>query len=456
MSGAQQQRWGLSAVVPTAKKQSIVRPTANKLLFEDRAAHDWYRFVLSYPPHLVRDYLTKFGVGRRDLVLDPFCGTGTTVVECKKQGIRSVGFEANPVAHFAASTKTQWGVDADQLTSAAKRTARAAESEIGTSLGSAADLPLFAKSANHEKPHLRKLSGELEKLILKNSICPLPLHKSLILIDHLRKAAPTVREHMLLAMAKALVTTISNLHFGPEVGVRGRKEDVDVVGAWLAEVGVVAEDLRNLAGRDEVPARVHLADARSASVYLKPNSVSAVITSPPYPNEKDYSRTTRLEGVLLNFIRSKDELRAMKKTLVRSNTRSVYVADDDDKWIEDIPEVAHVADEIEQRRIEMGKTSGFERQYHRVTRLYFGGMARHLAELRKVLKPGAQLAYVVGDQASYLRVMIRTGQLLAQIAEKLGYDVETIDLFRTRLATATKEQLREEVVVLRWPNTSRS
>jgi hypothetical protein len=72
-----------------------------------------------------------------------------------------------------------------------------------------------------------------------------------------------------------------------------------------------------------------------------------------------------------------------------------------------------------------------------------------------VLCPGAQLAYVVGDQASYLRVMIRTGQLLAEIAQELGYELVRIDLFRTRFATATKEQLREEVVVLRWPGIKR-
>lgn len=80
-------------------------------------------------------------------------------------------------------------------------------------------------------------------------------------------------------------------------------------------------------------------------------------------------------------------------------------------------------------------------------------MARHLASLRNCLSPGAKLAYVVGDQASYLRVMIRTGQLLAGIAQKLGYEVIDIDLFRTRLATATGEQLREEVVLLRWPGS---
>ena len=78
-------------------------------------------------------------------------------------------------------------------------------------------------------------------------------------------------------------------------------------------------------------------------------------------------------------------------------------------------------------------------------------MARHLADLRNVLRPGAQLAYVVGDQASYLQVMIQTGRLLGEISESLGYQVLGIDLFRTRLATATKEQLREEVLLLKWP-----
>jgi hypothetical protein len=115
-------------------------------------------------------------------------------------------------------------------------------------------------------------------------------------------------------------------------------------------------------------------------------------------------------------------------------------------------EIQRIAAAIERRRIELGKTSGFERLYARVTKLYFGGMTKHLADLRPLLRPGAQLAYVVGDQASYLRIMIRTGQLLADIAQSLGYEITGIDLFRTRLATATKEQLREEVVLLRWPS----
>lgn len=179
-------------------------------------------------------------------------------------------------------------------------------------------------------------------------------------------------------------------------------------------------------------------------------SVDGVITSPPYPNEKDYTRTTRLESVLLGFIQTRADLQSLKKDLIRSNTRGVYKGDGDHQWIGSHPGIQRIAAEIEQRRIDLGKTSGFERLYATVTKLYFGGMARHLADVTKVLRPGARLAYVVGDQASYLRVMIRTAELLADIAYSLGYDVLGIDLLRTRLATATKEHLREEILLLRW------
>ena len=181
-----------------------------------------------------------------------------------------------------------------------------------------------------------------------------------------------------------------------------------------------------------------------------------MITSPPYPNEKDYTRTTRLESVLLGLIKDKKALQDLKRGLVRSNTRGVYRGDTDDVWVEGFEEIQSIAKAIEARRIALGKTSGFERLYPRVTKLYFGGMAKHLAGLRAFLRQGAKLAYVVGDQASYLRVMIRTGELLGRIAETLGYRVMGIDLFRTRLSTATKEQLREEVLLLEWTGQTKT
>ncbi len=423
----------------------------NKLSKTDRPVHDWYRFVLSFPPHLVRKYLGHFKISQGQTVLDPFCGTGTTLVECKKLGIQGIGIEANPMAFFASKVKTDWSPDPGKLLEEAWSIAR--QAEAGLDALDLPERPMAGSSEGKTKGHrLLSLPPEAEELLLSGSISPVPLHKTLLVLKCIREISNSrYRSHHMLALAKALVTTIGNLHFGPEVGVGPRKKDAPVVSSWLENVASMAAGIREVDGNPEVSSRVFRADARKLSETLGPDCVDAVITSPPYPNEKDYTRTTRLESVILGLINDKAELRKFKQNLVRSNTRNVFKGDDDDAWISDLPEVLGLAQKIENRRVEMGKTSGFEKMYHRVTRLYFGGMARHLSELRGCLRKGARLAYVVGDQASFLRVMIRTGKILADIAARCGYEVEGIDLFRTRLATATREQLREEVVLLRWP-----
>lgn len=424
----------------------------NKIYAEDRAAHEWYRFVLSFPPHLVRDYVRRFGLDSSHRVLDPFCGTGTTLVECKKLGVPSVGLEVNPMARFASQVKTDWSVDPGGLVEHAGGVAEAAIAALAAE--GIEDAPWFSPATEPRGP-LRTLPTESRMLLLADSISPLPLHKTLVLLEWLdRLRDERYHGHERLALAKVLVSSASNLQFGPEVGVGPAKHDAPVVAPWLAAVRTMADDLRELQRLADVPAAVHRADARQLSRVLMPESIDAVITSPPYPNEKDYTRTTRLESVLLGFTRDKADLRRLKRTLVRSNTRSVYKDDDDDTWVAGHPEIQRIAQAIEARRIELGKTSGFERLYARLTVLYFGGMKRHLADLRGVLRPGARLAYVVGDQASYLRVMIRTGELLADIAQSLGYEVLGRNLFRTRLATATRAQLREEVLLLRWPGNA--
>ena len=419
----------------------------NKLHAEDRAAHEWYRFVLSFPPHLVRGYLDRFHLTPEHCVLDPFCGTGTTIVECKKLGIQSIGVEANHMAHFASVVKANWSVDADALLEHAAIIAERASAQLCAEGIDDEDIhPL------HRDVPLATLPDEAISLLLTNSISPIPLHKTLVLLEVLEQHKDErYYHHERLALAKALVTSIGNLHFGPEVGIGIIKNNTAVIAPWLTNIRAMANDLRHLALCTGATAIVHHGDARSIAKLVEPGSIDAVITSPPYPNEKDYSRTTRLETVLLGFVHNKAQLRELKKQLVRSNTRGVYKDDTDDTWIADNTGIQQLAKTIEERRIELGKTSGFERLYGRVTKLYFGGMAKHLAELRPVLQPGAHLAYVVGDQASYFRIMIRTGQILAEIAESLGYEVVAIELFRTRIATATKQHMREEVIVLRWP-----
>jgi len=428
----------------------IANSLINKISVEDRSVHSWYRFVLSFPPHLVDEYIDLFKIDGNKFLLDPFCGTGTTLVQAKKRGIPSVGIEANPMASFASEVKVDWRPDPETLKSHALRISENAAEELR--LAGLIDEPLLRLLSDKRPTGLKKLAPEQEKLLLKNSISSLPLHKTLVLLEHIQQESDhAFYRHEMLALGKALVNSIGNLRFGPEVGVGTIREDAPVLRLWQEEVATMADDLDRVKAGANIPSTVHRADARQLIELLEPQSIDAVITSPPYPNEKDYTRTTRLELVLLGFVKNKAELQALKRNLVRSNTRSVYKDDDDDRWIAGNEKIQEIADKIENRRIELGKTSGFERLYARVAKLYFGGMFRHLRDMRAVLRPGARLAYVVGDQASYLQVMIRTGEILGDMARSLGYEVTGIDLFRTRLATATREQLREEVLILRWP-----
>lgn len=77
--------------------------------------HNWYRIVQGYEDHLVSNLLDRFGLQQGQKVLDPFCGTGTTLVECMKKGIDCTGIEANPSSLFAAKVKTRWNVKGDEL-----------------------------------------------------------------------------------------------------------------------------------------------------------------------------------------------------------------------------------------------------------------------------------------------------------------------------------------------------
>ncbi len=288
----------------------------NSLLECDAPAHDWYRFVLSFPPHLVRDYAGRFELGQDAVVLDPFCGTGTTLVEAKKLGIASIGVEAMPMSKFAAEVKTDWSPDSDALAGHADLVAEKASSTLA-----ADQLSDEPGTSTAEGLRLRGLDADAAKLLIKHSISPLPLHKALVLREALRgEHAAGISDHERLAFARVLPTEVGNLRFGPEVGVGSTRDDAAVVAPWLDRVRSMVDDLRVLGERDGTAVSVVAGDARAVASCVPAESVDAVITSPPYPNEKDYSRTVRLESVLLGHLTDRASLRNTKRELLRSNT----------------------------------------------------------------------------------------------------------------------------------------
>lgn len=196
-----------------AERQAMgIDASVNQLDPSDRAFHDWYRFVLSFPPHLVRAYLQDFKLGGHHTVLDPFCGTGTTLVESRLNGLPAVGLEGTPIAHLASSVKVDWSIDPDLLAARAREIADQALATL-QSQGINDHVPF---RGTVEELSLQRLPLKSSRLLIKDSISPLPLHKTLVLLDCLKAHhnEPYYR-HELLALGKALVSSIGNLRFGP-------------------------------------------------------------------------------------------------------------------------------------------------------------------------------------------------------------------------------------------------
>ncbi len=68
--------------------------------------HDYHRYPAKFIPQIVSKLIREYAPNRTQVVLDPFGGCGTTLVEAKLLGHRSIGFDINPIAKLITQTKT--------------------------------------------------------------------------------------------------------------------------------------------------------------------------------------------------------------------------------------------------------------------------------------------------------------------------------------------------------------
>jgi len=447
----------LTTISPSKPRNGAI----NALQKEDLPIHGWYRFVLSYPPHLVRQYMSAFGLTRGDLLLDPFCGTGTTLVEARKHSIASVGCDAHPFAALVSRVKTNWALDPKLLKHHLSRILRRGETlMLKHGLASLSlDSKLFQELAKLDRNGYT-LTEDEERLLPTGFLSHRPLQRLLILRDEieaeLERRPPAYREFFLVSLSCVVANGAGNFAFGPEIYRTKPKSDYDVLGHFARHTHQMITDLAKIRTAITNPARCEVFGSDARELSGVPGDISAVITSPPYPNEKDYTRTTRVESIIVGLLRDRQSLRQVKESLLRSNTRNIFVEDADSDEVSEFKSIQTVCKQIEHRRIELKKDSGFERLYHKVVAHYFGGMRRHLRALRPKLRRGAPLAYVVGDQLSFLMVPVATAKLLAEVAAAEGFKTIGCDLWRERVGTKIRNsptnektvRVKEEILLL--------
>ncbi|MCS7125769.1 MAG: site-specific DNA-methyltransferase [Aigarchaeota archaeon] len=227
--------------------------------------HSWFYFKEGFSRDFVYSMINLLKLKTNCRVLDPFVGSGTTLLTCKEVGIPSVGIDAAPLAVFVSQVKT-----ADYDIQKLKDTAR----------------EVFEKK--FEKPNLSQVSKFTKKFFSKPS-----LEDIIFFREEIRKIEdPVIRNFFTLALMNSAMKVSYAYKDGAVLKVV--KKHVPPFRRFFKRV--VKKMIRDLKKIDLKPCtvEVYLGDARKMH-FLEDESFNAVITSPPYLNKIEYTKVYAIE-----------------------------------------------------------------------------------------------------------------------------------------------------------------
>ena len=395
---------------------------------ESLPVHRWWPYVQGFSAEFVAGILTSNEIGRGTTVLDPFAGSGTTLVEARRVGATAWGTELLAPAVLAARVKTHLELDGDLLDRAADRVLRAA-----------------AKRRPGPLPFLRETARQFS---------PAALCELTRLRDALPREGPPIANALRLAFGRALIPS-SRLHRSPCLGYARRPQDGgstpferfrSAIDDMIEDLGAFSPEIDRLGP----PSVVALRDARNAG--WADRSVDLAVTSPPYVNGMDYVMNYKVDLAWLGYARSYSDLATLRRAevacdnLPRSETAPFLGPTTlPDPWLREI--LARIRENV------LRKGTYRRDDMHAVVHRYFADLAPVLTGVRRALLPGGRFVVVVGD--SLLAGTYVPGDLLlARIGAALGFSLVSVEVARTRRSGQRRSfELRESVVTLKRPRS---
>jgi hypothetical protein len=416
---------------------------------KSQPVHRWVPWIAGYSFDFVRDILARFGDGA-GVVLDPFAGVGTTLLEANLAGYDAVGFEINPYAAMASRVKTRARrVDDKAFEHLISRFAAYYRDKVGSDYRPQSEPP----------PGFRTRSPFYSSKVMR---------KVLIFRDFLAAIAGRDESELFEIAFAATMVTYSNYSYEPSLGRRvsaGKSEIHDYPVGDLLErrLRQMLADIRWLqrqAKAAHTQTRVINASFFNYEAHLAPESVDLAITSPPYLNNYHYNRNTRPHLYWLGFIDKPQDMRP----LAQENFGKYWQTVRDLERVElafDLPDsdlgerLSMLRDLNEEKGVYGGNG------WANYAASYFNDCYRFAQGLSYVLRDKGAAFVVIGN--SILQgLMFPTDVYFAQIAELVGLKLEQIDVPRSarvgnsiiqssvRVAKAKKKHsLYEAIVELR-------
>lgn len=390
--------------------------------------HRWFRYSAGFSAEWVVELVDSFRGGRNICVLDPFAGSGTTLLAAAEAGASAVGFESHPLVAEIARAKTSWHkIDTDAFIA-----------QVSESIASAKRMHCKTENA---APLLRKCytTDALAKLLALKAATR--RHRSgNDDLDRLVWLALTA-----ILRASSHVGTAQWQYVLPN---KRKAKVFDPFDALIAKSRDIVDDIkwaREMGWGSSTRLMEH--DARQAST-LAPGSVDLVVTSPPYPNNFDYADATRLEMTFWGEIDTWGDLqKTVRRHIIRSCSQHTAAERLELDALLALDEVGAIREELAAvcRTLETVRlTRGGRKTYHTMIAAYYADLSKVFRELRPLCATGSKLCFVIGDSAPY-GVHAPADRWLARLAEDAGFHAVSFEKLRDR---NTKWKNRKHTVPL--------
>lgn len=395
--------------------------------------HRWFFYPEGFSGEFVELCIEKSGLQGEDVVLDPFVGSGTTLVSSKLKGIDSIGIDISPLMCFVSRMKTNLEIDTSSLRENLRSFTKRVE-PILLSTNRKSNLLSFTEGNSVvEETHTPRLKvpsyPQMERYFSKSVMNQLLLLKENIL----NWKEEVSRDFLKLAFASILVD-VSNMKRMPDLTYSKLKKKPDVLLSFRNKVEEIYADLRDLRSKPRVlgSSSVLLGNAKNIDRrMIDRDSINLIVTSPPYLGHGDYVKNTKIELWFLDFVTSEEEMKALRNNMIVATHRISK---------EKLREKTTYSDQVLEdccQKLAESPPSWFP-DAHYMIRRFFDDMYRVFIQMYNVLKPEGCCVFVVGD-SQFASIPVPTHIICSNIATKVGFrSIELKNVRRRRTGAERK------------------
>ena len=428
--------------------------------------HSWLKYKEGFSADLVNTLLDEMNSRPGDVIMDPFLGSGTTALVCQMRGINSIGYDIMPISDIAIKAKANCAIyDIDEIKKLIADVERMVVPSTYKGKTPYIKITQYAYPEDTEiflsyiKDWNEKSNYSIET---KNLL-------TLCIINSLEKISYTTKAGQYLGWdSRSRKVILGNI----EREKKGKKPLAPKIVREVipeAKVTIVKElqhvlaDIVMIQNNSAIHENADINYIRNSVLFELPklpdNSINGVITSPPYCNRYDYTRTYALELVYLGA--DEASIKKMRQELLsctvesKSKLEEIKEYYDSNGMLERFNEIREIINsnsvfsEIKEAMLKRKENGDLNNTgVVRMVEGYFTELAFIYAELFRICKSGSMVAFV-NDNVRYGGEVIPVDFLSCSFAEQFGFSVRKVYCLKQQKGNSSQQMAKFGRVALR-------